>query len=158
MLDSASGYFYNQINGLHYDSKSDSFSDSIAILCTVYLCGLTWAGDATGSWVIQDDAHTAVKTSSDKGKVSLKSLTMKGAASSVDVGNNNKRDEMRNPRMYLQKRKLLEKPLLGLYNRPKPMPRKSRTHGIFHDGDVTYQHFQEAPGTAAAAVAYMFES
>lgn len=24
MLDSASGYFYNQINGLHYDSKSDS--------------------------------------------------------------------------------------------------------------------------------------
>lgn len=31
MLDSASGYFYNQINGPHYDSKSDSFSDSIAM-------------------------------------------------------------------------------------------------------------------------------
>ncbi|WZY93480.1 hypothetical protein YC2023_065809 [Brassica napus] len=62
MLDSASGYFYNQINGPHYDSKSDSF---------IYLCGLTWAGDATGSWVIQDDSHTAVKTSSDKGTKEL---------------------------------------------------------------------------------------
>lgn len=32
VLDAASGYYYNQINGLHYDSKSGFYySDSIGI-------------------------------------------------------------------------------------------------------------------------------
>lgn len=79
MIDSALDIFTTRSTVCTMTQSLDSFSDSINSyvliielvfkhsLCTVYLCGLTWAGDATGSWVIQDDAHTAVKTSSDKG-------------------------------------------------------------------------------------------
>ncbi|KAH0879332.1 hypothetical protein HID58_066726 [Brassica napus] len=132
MIDSALDIFTTRSTVCTMTQSLDSFSDSInsyvliieLVFKHIYLCGLTWAGDATGSWVIQDDAHTAVKTSSDKRNLSIiekpvpSSEAGPRAASSVDVGNNNKRDEMRNPRMYLQKRKLLEKPLLSLYNRP----------------------------------------
>ncbi|ESQ30525.1 hypothetical protein EUTSA_v10011741mg [Eutrema salsugineum] len=143
VLDSASGYYYNQTNGLHYDSKSGFYySDSI------------------GHWVTQDEAYAAVKTSSDKGtkvppvkkpvpsseagpsmakapgRVVSASLnpkrTVKGAASSVDIGNNKrKRQDEKPKKVSAEERAALkareaarkrvedrEKPLLGLYNRP----------------------------------------
>ncbi|XP_010461800.1 PREDICTED: zinc finger protein ZOP1 isoform X1 [Camelina sativa] len=144
MLDSASGYYYNQTNGLHYDSKSGFYySDSI------------------GHWVTQDEAYAAVKTSSDKGtKVPLVKKPMvpsseagpslvkppgrlvsaslnpkravKGAPSSVDLGNNKRKRQDEKPKKVSAEEKAAlrareaarkrvderEKPLLGLYNRP----------------------------------------
>ncbi|CAH2036251.1 unnamed protein product [Thlaspi arvense] len=143
VLDSASGYYYNQTNGLHYDSKSGFYySDSI------------------GHWVTQDEAYAAVKSSSDKGaKVPLikkpvpsseagpsmakppgrlvtaslnPKRTVKGAASSVDIGNNKRKRLDEKPKKVSAEEKAAlkareaarkrvedrEKPLLGLYNRP----------------------------------------
>ncbi|KAJ4917591.1 C2H2 and C2HC zinc fingers superfamily protein [Raphanus sativus] len=144
VLDAASGYYYNQINGLHYDSKSGFYySDSI------------------GRWVTQEEAYAAFKTSSDKdtkmplvkkpvpsseagpsvaklpGRVVSATLNpkrnVKGAASSVEIGNNNKRKRIdeRPKKVSAEEKAALrareaarkrvedrEKSLLGLYNRP----------------------------------------
>uniref|UniRef100_A0A1J3EI62 WW domain-binding protein 4 n=1 Tax=Noccaea caerulescens TaxID=107243 RepID=A0A1J3EI62_NOCCA len=142
-LDSASGYYYNQSNGLHYDSKSGFYySDSI------------------GHWVTQDEAYAAAGKSSSGGtKVPLVTKAVasskagpsigkppgrvvtallnpkravKGAASSVDVGNNKrKRVDEKPKKVSAEERAALkareaarkrvedrEKSLLGLYNRP----------------------------------------
>ncbi|XP_010500503.1 PREDICTED: zinc finger protein ZOP1 isoform X1 [Camelina sativa] len=144
MLDSASGYYYNQTNGLHYDSKSGFYYS-----------------DFIGHWVTQDEAYAAVKTSSDKGtKVPLVKKPMvpfseagpslvkppgrlvsaslnpkravKGAPSSVDIGNNKRKRQDEKPKKVSAEEKAAlrareaarkrveerEKPLLGLYNRP----------------------------------------
>lgn len=144
VLDAASGYYYNQINGLHYDSKSGFYySDSI------------------GRWVTQDEAYAAVKTPSDKdtkvplvkkpapsseagpsvakppGRVVSATLNpkrnVKGAASSVEIGNNKRKRIDDKPKKVVSAeekaalrareaaRKRVEdreKSLLGLYNRP----------------------------------------
>ncbi|VYS48596.1 unnamed protein product [Arabidopsis thaliana] len=141
MLDSASGYYYNQTNGLHYDSQSGFYySDSI------------------GHWVTQDEAYAAVKTSSGTkvplvkksvsssgagpsvgkppGRLVTASLNpkraVKGAASSVDLGNNKRKRQDEKPKKVSAEEKAAlkareaarkrvedrEKPLLGLYNRP----------------------------------------
>ncbi|KFK35998.1 hypothetical protein AALP_AA4G064600 [Arabis alpina] len=142
-LDAASGYYYNQTNGLHYDSKSGFYySDSI------------------GQWVTQEVAYAAVKTSSGKGtnvplvKKPVPSSeagpsvvkppgrlvsatlnpkrTMKGAPSSVDLGNNKRKRLDGKPKNVSAEEKAAlkareaarkrvedrEKSLLGLYNRP----------------------------------------
>ncbi|CAL9218280.1 unnamed protein product [Arabidopsis halleri] len=141
MLDSASGYYYNQTNGLHYDSQSGFYySDSI------------------GHWVTQDEAYAAVKTSSGTkvplvkkpilsseagpsvvkppGRLVTASLNpkraVKGAPSSVDLGNNKRKRQDEKPKKVSAEEKAAlkareaarkrvedrEKPLLGLYNRP----------------------------------------
>lgn len=175
ILDAASGYYYNQINGLHYDSKSGFYySDSIGKLIdlsqacfqftfrrTVCVCVETYTCNETGRWVTQEEAYAAVNTSSDKdtkvplvkkpvpsseagpsvakppGRVVSGTLNpkrnVKGAASSVEIGNNNKRkrtdekpkkvsaEEKAALRAREAARKRVEdreKSLLGLYNRP----------------------------------------
>ncbi|KAG2242051.1 hypothetical protein Bca52824_096107 [Brassica carinata] len=128
VLDAASGYYYNQINGLHYDSKSGFYYT-----------------DSIGRWVTQDEAYAAVKTSSDKDtkvplvKSQVVSATLnpkrnvKGAASSVEIGNNKRKRIDDKPKKVVSAeekaalrareaaRKRVEdreKSLLGLYNRP----------------------------------------
>ncbi|KAJ4905832.1 Uncharacterized protein Rs2_09490 [Raphanus sativus] len=118
VLDTASGYYYNQTNGLHYDSKSGFYySDSI------------------GRWVTQDEAYAAVKSSSDKdtkvplvkkpvtsleagpstakppGRVVSATLNpkrnVKGAASSVEIGNKRKRIDEKPKKVSAEKKAAL---------------------------------------------------
>lgn len=129
---------------------------------TCYFFVYSYTGNETGRWVTQDEAYAAVKTSSDKdtkvplvkkpvlsseagpsvakppGRVVSATLNpkrnVKGAASSVEIGNNNKRkriDDKPKKAVSAEEKAALrareaarkrvenrEKSLLGLYNRP----------------------------------------
>lgn len=129
------------------------------IVYNFFVCAYTC--NETGHWVTQDEAYAAVKTSSDKGtKVPLVKKPMipsseagpsvvkppgrlvsaslnpkravKGAPSSVDLGNNKRKRQDEKPKKVSAEEKAAlkareaarkrvedrEKPMLGLYNRP----------------------------------------